>query len=884
MKRILISILNLDNFITYQNGNLATDFVEPKREIDLNNKKYSSTKLYSKLNKTIAYDVQYFKNVCSAYENFIAFLKDDKIFIDYTYLWDIICKPNDNIFPSGINLVILEIPENDVTNNVELICPTNHYSNTFYEARKPTLILMRRGDYFEPIYSYRNTEKALFVGKLFSEFDPQLSSTIRGVFNKLIKPYFQKICAPLQSISENVYKAKTPLILSTIIEILTKKKYTILKQVVNYQSKVIGVVAEKTSQGFIPCYPSSINSRFDYVFMIEPSIWQEYNPTIEFLTSVYKETSGKIACKPEFKVVEDELIVGVLTQTNQFIQLSKPFPVGDVRDDIPILENGNYVADKNAKNVISSDVIIETSNNVDVERVEYIRKIKLETNFYNVFRNTIRILLNDYQNLKMRESIEEEINKPYVIYSKKLETIHKYLQMLAEKTILFSDNYDYNVISEVSTCIVNKNKDKCEIKSPLCVFTTENKCQIILPKKNLITGLNNELFYFGKMADELIRYSRIKSFILEPQSFLSFTNLGYNLNDDEIIMIQSMLTQEYFEGLIPAAFNKYVKYNSFDEVEPIQHPVYENSFSLDNALNPKSDSECVTKTNDKIFSLFWRKQFPKDFKEKEYPKTKYCTFQVMIDLIKDKTGSVIESNKIRNELFEEYKKYIPEFEGQILDIMSGQGKKLLAAQVKAKKISFEDLILSEGYYLTSLDYYLLVNKMEIPTFFISAKYLFETNFSEKEFLAYGNRDDSFCFIVIPGIKAEEVPGFKIIQSIDNRSFFKVSEIKNNENLMNANANKMDVATYIKTYKKSSALTKKKPQLAIVEDDFEEEKIEPKQAEEVPVPVPVPVNTIKENVQKENVQKKRRTAKEKKVVDKRKTKKNAGPILEISSSS
>jgi hypothetical protein len=85
---------------------------------------------------------------------------------------------------------------------------------------------MQRGDYFEPIYSYRNTEKALFVGKLFSEFDPQLSPTIRAVFNKLVKPYFKKICSPLRGISENIYKAKKPLLLSTIVEILTKKKET----------------------------------------------------------------------------------------------------------------------------------------------------------------------------------------------------------------------------------------------------------------------------------------------------------------------------------------------------------------------------------------------------------------------------------------------------------------------------------------------------------------------------------------------------------------------------------------------------------------------------------------------------------------------------------
>ena len=34
----------------------------------------------------------------------------------------------------------------------------------------------------------------------------------------------------------------------------------------------------------------------------------------------------------------------------------------------------------------------------------------------------------------------------------------------------------------------------------------------------------------GKLSDELIRYSRITGFIFEPQSFLSFSNIKYNLN------------------------------------------------------------------------------------------------------------------------------------------------------------------------------------------------------------------------------------------------------------------------------------------------------------------------------------------------------------------
>ena len=55
--------------------------------------------------------------------------------------------------------------------------------------------------------------------------------------------------------------------------------------------------------------------------------------------------------------------------------------------------------------MISSEVEITTKKDVDEQRVDYIKKIRLETNFYNVFRNTIRILINDYENVKTREKI-----------------------------------------------------------------------------------------------------------------------------------------------------------------------------------------------------------------------------------------------------------------------------------------------------------------------------------------------------------------------------------------------------------------------------------------------------------------------------------------------
>ena len=47
MRERIISSINIDSFIKYQNGNLVNDFYDPNRSVDM--KKYQNTKLYSKL-------------------------------------------------------------------------------------------------------------------------------------------------------------------------------------------------------------------------------------------------------------------------------------------------------------------------------------------------------------------------------------------------------------------------------------------------------------------------------------------------------------------------------------------------------------------------------------------------------------------------------------------------------------------------------------------------------------------------------------------------------------------------------------------------------------------------------------------------------------------
>ena len=815
MKDRIIKSLTIDNFMKYQNGNLVSDFYNSSKTYNFDDykDKHTDTKLYSNLKFDNETDKFFFMKVVSAFNNFVAFLKDPDSIIDHTYLWDIISTPNADLFPLGVNLVIFKIPNDDITNNVQLLCPSNHYSNEFYETIKPTIILIHEDEYYEPVYSYTSNTKN--VAKFFSENDQKLSKNMKTIIKDIIKPLFSAICKPLESMPNsvpNVYKAKRPLTLLKLIEKLNKSHYEVIKLAVNYNNKVIGVLAEnRTKQkGFVPCFPSAINDDFkkdvDYVFMTDATLWNTYQETVDFLSTLSTKSVGKgrdksnIPCKPAFKIIEDEVVVGILTETNQFIQLSKPIPeIMIVSDDIPSIRNSNYIINKDANPMIQTDVAISTTNDVDKERVDYIQKIKSETNFYNVFRNTIRILLNDYDNIKIRDEIEKELSNDYTIYSNKFESIVALLKKMTHNTIQFTgDSNYYKLIDNFSTCIVSET-GKCNKTNSVCAVTDGKTCSLVLPIYNaMIPDKRNDLLYYGKMSDELIRFSRIKSFMFQPQVYLSFGNIGYNLRENEIIMVQSLLTNEYFELLVPVQTNDYVHNNSRDEAQPQMSQYYDNKINLEEQLKGEQISTCETKTKSSITSGIWKRYLPSGYKEVAYEKSRICTFQIIIDLIHKKTNETHTVNYIKSVLYNEYKKLLDDYKVKLIDILILEGKKTLGDRVKSDSLSFASFIYSENYFLTTFDLWLLVNLYEIPTIFISQKYILQTRHTQHSFCGYGNKKDSFVFLIVPGFRPDNIPNFKYAISDTSDVFIPLEKIKNEEGIKEIN-DAIDSSVTIKDY-------------------------------------------------------------------------------------
>lgn len=843
MKNILITSLNLDLFISLQNGGLITNFKDKKINYNIKiDDVYKKTNIYKSVDLNNVNQKNYLIQVISAYQNFIDYLNNDNIIIDYTYLWDLICLPNKNLFKDGINLIILEMNENDITNNINLICPTNHYSSELFDINRNTAILIKNGNYYEPIYAVEDKIKSIVVTKLFNTRNKNLTKNIINVLENIDKTV-NKYCGTYPSLP-NVYTFKENIKLSKLVKLLISNNYTIEKQIINYNSNTIGVIAEKENKkGFIPCLPSSIILDYDYTWM-DDNIWDNFKDTINFLNFVYEDNNKNIPCKPLLKVFEDEFIIGIITETNQFIALNEP-ELDTFDDNLESIKENNY---------LNADIKSSISNERDRERINYIKNIELETSFYNSFRNTIRILLGLQKHVTIRKEIENILNLETMLYFEKLKIIDTKIRELTKESIQFADYKEDELlkIDKISSCY-NISNDKCREKKFCSSDEENNKCKLLIPKINLINKNDNEKIYFSKISDELIRYIRIKEFIFESKTFLSFNEIKFDLNDDEIILLQSLLTQDYFENIEIMNPNPYINYNSYYTTNPQKTQYYTNEIIDEDKkddikkekkklnIKPKLSVKEAIEEKEKIYCKKiersiqdkWKDILPKDCNEIYYDMdNNSCSFKILINiinsynLINPKSIYEINSiNKLKNILIETYNELINDDNINIIyDILDSEGKSEMINKIKLGTASLDILILSEEYYITNFDLWILSNKLELPILLISptkiqynSEVIFKLNKLDFEMI------DIFYIVKLQKtkIKDEQRIIYKLIEC-NNDYKIKYDELSDEFKKQINNNEYITLDSFISKYKK----TKKK--LKIIQQDKEVDKQEEKQ--------------------------------------------------------
>jgi len=730
MCEIILNAISIDLFLKYHNGSLVSIFRPKTYEIDnIDPTKYESSAFINKLDKSNDTHLDFINDTIASYENFAMFLKNKESYIDHTYLWDIVCSPNPKLFQSGMNLSILRIKEVDITDDIELLCPTSVYSSLLYDLRKETVILLKHDDYYEPIYLFNNIiektapaniiKKELFIKKTFLE-DTVIDS-IKEVL-KVIRNSIQNYCPPKSSMPR-VYTFKKPIQAESLKLILLKYKFKIRDQVLNYQGKTIGFwIAAKEDGILLPCFPTSQLPDISVKFMDDESLWNDYVTTRNRLKKIYSITNGEIPCRPKFKVMEDGLIIGILTETNQFIMISNPTENIEM-DGIPLINDENYIL---------ADKEISRTKTQDELRIKTIKMITLETQFYSAFRSTVRTLLNQSNNKLYKQQIMEIIENPRYLYKSKLEVIEKIIRKICKNMVVFKtfDELTLMSLNEITDCFSNP------IEKKYCFLQPSGEYQIILPDTHLISGFKNDTIYYSRIADEFIRYKRIQLFMMDTKMYLNITNTDYKINEDEMIMLESLLTTEYFKSIEPYEHGKNTKI-TYETANPVLTQKYSNNISIETQkqmvmedtmkeeIQDKMGIECIIRKIPIIGNATsqWKNFFPNTANEIELYASIKCSYYPILYIYNKLYNVQMTIEQVKQKLAVEYTKYMEKYELVIIDILRKQGKRDMMDDIRKNKYTFDTAIASEVYFLSTLDLWILAISEKLPIILFHQKKL-----------------------------------------------------------------------------------------------------------------------------------------------------------------
>ena len=479
------------------------------------------------------------------YLNFIEYIRDKTKYVDYRYLWDIICGL---LFKKQVNMIILYEPMDDSTHNLSIICPTTYHSRFKFDINNPSIILYKKGDYFEPLFYAKKTKT-----KKLTTIEPNEYVFLFDVKDSFIAKILQSIntnlgCKEIQV--NKKYKFKQNKSFEEIQKILPSE-YSIVSQVIGFDYTIIGLIIKGRIDFFIPCRPSAMIPEID-IIRIDDVKWNTYDETIRSLIELYQKSNKQIFCQPSIRVLEDTMIVGVLTITNQFIQLNEPEHddyEGKDRYGLDKIEESNY---------IKNDKII-TQGTISEYKDKMIHKLKLEKKFYNAYFNILKIEINKFKNITIRQRIEEIIKNSQT-YAAKMEQIKDLLIPIIERKIGFI-TYSNDVLVELEDInLCNRDLQTQDYCTPDGV--------LLVPTLNLYTKQKNEQLYLLKFIDGILRNHNVKISVFEQSHSTIYFTDKYNLTDDEILMLESLL-MPYLDKLGQTIYsNEHVTYLSFEDLQP----------------------------------------------------------------------------------------------------------------------------------------------------------------------------------------------------------------------------------------------------------------------------------------------------------------------------
>ena len=134
---------------------------------------------------------------------------------------------------------------------------------------------------------------------------------------------------------------------------------------------------------------------------------------------------------------------------------------------------------------------------------------------------------------------------------------------------------------------------------------------------------------------------------------------------------------------------------------------------------------------------------------------------------------------LKEILVEEYSQYYTEYKFEIIQALKLQGKNKIVKQLISKTSTLANLIMSDDYYATNLDLWLLAKHYDLPLIFFSGTELVENG--EKFLIAHTNNNgeykEKYYFIRSPGIKQDAPNVFRLIAAPTYNELIPLSALK-----------------------------------------------------------------------------------------------------------
>jgi hypothetical protein len=562
-KNTICERITVDNYMFFNNGSLYPSFL-PDGNIDelfdkLSNKIHEHSSLFEDIININ--DAEYkitdvntmtalknnlsifHKSVIISMYNFKDYITNDDTIIDHKFLIDVLTKRDDyGIAILDVNIVIFEHNHN---NAMDIKVPLTN-GNPNNEDRKTMLIFKDTTEYV-PLFLYDNNKAKMLFDSKATESENEDDKWHEDKISNVISDIFKFVKDESDTFSTNEQNAKIdkgytyPIKIENIISHLRNTNYSIDHQIVNHSFIVVGLVIKNVESDllfYIPCQnepPVMIN---DEILIDHVDGITEYYNSFEETQSIYKnfknDTKINIVLKKPLYMENadgDNEVRGFLTNTYQYVKINSPFPYDSM--DLSDRTNSTRIDE-----YLSADIISSLPNKPDDTRLRNSINIQLETNYYNVFRTVLRDECSDTSNRAF-------VNKLKVF----LTDYNSEQDISVKKTI--KTKVENEIRTKISGHFTFKREDYEKPRTTIINRGQKNKegkyDKITIPKQNLMNNeLNNEIFYYKKITDEIIRYPHVRNFLLEPQHYLNLTEDVFKINDDELLLLESVLLASNF--------------------------------------------------------------------------------------------------------------------------------------------------------------------------------------------------------------------------------------------------------------------------------------------------------------------------------------------------